>query len=320
MKTRTFIIVAVAVFAALLGGFVYVALDGGGEERRAGALSTRSYVSGSWSLELDGQNVGVLKSLEGCHLEANVAAEAGGGKLAGAPRFTPCRLRFGLGMGKPLYTWISDVLGGKTVGARAVTLVQTDGTGKVATALNLQGAQITSFSVPALDAAAKEPGYFELKIEADTVEKGSSGGAAATTSAKAKLLMPAYFSVKIGGLDTTKIAKVSSWSFQRSRATGDTKLGQPELGNFELETSESSSSTFQAALEDLAVKGNATEWPGSIELLDATLKSVLFKVDFTGVGMYAGDLYGAAEAADALPRRAYSFYVESAKLDFAGAS
>lgn len=97
MKTKTFVLVAVAVFAALVGGVMYVALSGGGEDRRVGALSTTGTpLNVDWRITIPGVT-GVLNAkalLGGPHeiLSASLGGEAPAsavGARTGKVAFTP---------------------------------------------------------------------------------------------------------------------------------------------------------------------------------------------------------------------------------------
>lgn len=78
-----------------------------------GAGKDRSYVSGNYSLTLDGVNCGFLKSVDGGAISAEVVSEAVGPdaivhKHIGQPKYEEFEVQVGFSMGKPLYNWIQQ--------------------------------------------------------------------------------------------------------------------------------------------------------------------------------------------------------------------
>lgn len=302
MKTKSFILVSVAVFAALVGGFLYVALSGGGDERRLGAALPTT-AGNRYALEIGGVNVGFLKSFSGCGVSADVNIGEKGVKHAGAANYVPCKIRFGSGMGAPLYSWITDVLAGKAA-SKDVSIIQTDSTLKSIAQLNLINAALTRFTVPDLDAANSDVLYFEATLVPAAVQKakapGTVSGGVTPTS---KVIGGANF--RFVGPGGQAVAKIESWSF-------DVKGGAAELGNLTLDVGEPATE-FDTWLDEL-MKGSPTQKDLSIEILDATLKEVLIGFNFSGVGLAAGDLMAAGS--EAVSRRQFTIYVNGASIKF----
>jgi T4-like virus tail tube protein gp19 len=320
MRTRTLILVAVAVFAVLVGGFVYVALGGGSDERRLGA-EVGSYTAGKWALEVGGVNMGFLRKVDGCGLTAEVVKVSDIDKASGAAKYGVCKLTFGVQMDPSLYTWVTSALNG-TAGRKSVVLHQTDFENKSVHQLRLPEAGITRFALPAFNAASTEAVYLELHVSSDRIETAKGTGAVITSKAttSSKNLLAANFRVTVGQLPTTKVSSIDSWSFDLTPPPVGVKVAvQPELGPLDLLVSEADVEPWSMWVGDL-VKGSPTEKSGSLEVLNSARDATLVKVDFKALGLAAADLYGASEIGSTVSRRRYSMYVEGATITVPGAS
>ena len=317
---KLIVLIAVAALVAIAAGAAYVVLGGDDDARRAGALS-RSYTSGTIGLEIDGASVGVVKSVSGCDVTAPVVAvsstETGADKSSGAPKYTPCTLRFSSGLRPALYQWISDSLAGKSA-PKNMSIVVFDANYKAVSRLDLGGALITRFVLPGLAAASTDPVMFELTVSSDTVRRASPSGAA-STSTKAKQLLAGYFKLSAPGLETDlkKVTAVDSWSFDIPPApVGEQRIsttGRPEIGDLSV-TISGASPEFDLWLDGL-LKGNPTEKPMTLTLLDSTNTIPLVDVSFTATGLIGADLLGTSESSSPA-KRTFTMYGEGASIKF----
>jgi phage tail-like protein len=331
MKTKTIVLSAVVVLALLAGGIAFVALGGGDDdERRTGAIAaTRSYSAGNFFLEINGTNVGALKSIDGCGVEFETVAAVSGTdkaqtKHVGQPKYGPCQIRFGSGLGPAAYQWIMDALAGKNA-VRDAAIVIADVNLKAQSRLALDDAILTKFTLPALDPGSKDPAYFELTLTPEQITKSPGGGSSvgSTASKSAKQMLLGNFRVTSPALPNLKASKVESWSFESPvarEATGSERLptvlsGPAQLGDVSLLASEP-----VQGLDDWVsdqVKGTAKETTLLVELLDPTLKSSLLELSFTGVGLTQADLIAGAESAtDTVQKRGFSMFVQGASIKF----
>jgi tail tube protein gp19 len=317
MRTRTLVLVAVAVFAVVVGGFVYVAVKGGDDARRVGAFSQTQTSLGPWQLQLNGANAGPLKSVSGCEVSAAVVSVAGGGKRAGQVKYGSCRVQFGLSMTPAFYKWIGDALG-KSPAPAAMNLLQADANGKVATNVELVDARLSGFSTPALDGGSQDLVLFTADLVAGAIRKGPLGGSlSGGLSQKASSATAANFRVTIPGVDAKRVAKVGSWSFEvpyESSSVGADKIvtaaaGPPKLGDLQLEVSEGFVADFDAMLQDL-ISGQGQKTTAKVELLNTAMTATVFMLSLDGVGMDGGVHYATDN------RRAYSFYADGATIAF----
>jgi hypothetical protein len=316
MRTRTFILLAVAVFAVLVGGFLYVAL-GDSDERRVGAL--RTYSSGNIAMSINGTHAGYLKSMS-CGVigaEAQRVEQESTGtdpKQLGNATPEPCEIAFGLPEKGPLPTWIVDAVAGKNA-PHNVALVSYSYDFKEVSRLELSGALLTEFSLPPFDAASKDQVTMTitLKPEAISYVKGSGATAPPKTATKAA----SAFRFNLAGSPVTKVSKVSAWSFQWNAAAQRSYLGDFTIT---VAANDPRITDLDKMLQNFVVAGEngpGAETTGSIEILDSTLVNVLATVEFTGVGMKEGSYSGFVDA-DSIAKREYSFYVEGFNLKLAG--
>ena len=318
---KLIVLIAVAALVAVAAGAAYVVLGGDDDDaRRAGALS-RSYTSGIIGLEIDGASVGAVKSVSGCDITAPVvvvsSTETGADKSSGAPKYTPCTLRFSSGLRPGLYQWISDSLAGKSA-PKNMSIVVFDANYKAVSRLDLGGALITRFVLPGLAAASTDPVMFELTVSSDTVRRASPSGSA-STSTKAKPLIAGYFKLSAPGLDTDlrKVTAVDSWSFDIPPApVGEQRISatsRPEIGDLSV-TISGASPEFDLWLDGL-LKGNPTEKPMTLSLLDSTNTIPLVDVSFTATGLIGADLLGTSESSSTA-KRTFTMYGEGASIKF----
>jgi hypothetical protein len=314
MKTKTLLLVAVAVFAALVGGFLYVALSGGGDDRRVGALATYATAT-TWHLQLNGANAGPLKGVAGCGVNAPVVDTAGGTKTTGPIRFEPCRLEFGTYMGASLHKWITDSIKG-TAPPADLRLLQLDGNGVAVTNLELRNALLTRFALPALNGGSTDALTFSISVASDLIRRMAPGGKVSVPLAqKGVAATTANFVLTIPGVDASSVAAVAPWSveipLQASTLETKTAVGRPDLANLQVEVAQAGAADFDNLLQNSLVKGLGGKTTAKLELKNAAMTAVVFELDLAGVGIAGGDLAGSANN-----RRSYSFFVEGASPAF----
>ena len=319
---RKLILIAVLVVAAAIGGIVYV-LSGGDDSRRTGALSGRSYATGTVVLQAEGVSFGRLKSASCGAVSADVARVAAtvetkvpvDAKQIGPPKYESCEFTFGWPMDKSLFTWISDALASKAA-PKNLTLSYLDFNYVEKSRLDLDQAAIAKVELPALDAANNIPVYVTLTVAPQSILATAGSGATvqvpAVSSSKSQL--GSNFRFDYGGAPLTKVTKVESWSFEVDPATQKALLGDVVISVAENDPRMASlSSSFKKFLID-GENGDKSETTASIVLLNSTLTAANATVAFTGVGWAAGELVGATSADNSIAKRRYSLYMESATL------
>ena len=119
-------------------------------------------------LELEGVNCGIVKSVDGGAISAEVVVERTGGELfdrkhIGPPRYEEFVLQLGLSMGPPVYDWIAAMWSGQPV-RKSGAIVAADASMVARSRHELREALITEVTIPASDAGAKDPAYLTLKF------------------------------------------------------------------------------------------------------------------------------------------------------------
>jgi hypothetical protein len=314
MRTRTLVLIAVGVFAVIVGGFLYVAVGGGDDTRRAGALGTRSYSTGKTILYSAGAPLGYVSS-SSCGIVSAPVIEAGPGekpgKRLGPPTYDPCEITVGMGMEKELFTWINDSLNGKA-SAKDLSLSTVDFNYKEVGRLELKNALLSEFTLPAIDAGDKSNSTMTLTIDPQSIQavKPTGATASSTLASKQKAFIAGNFRFDLGGSGLTKVTKIDGWSVKMSPS-------QASLGDLKVTVSEADPRMpeLEQMMQGFLVTGDkATETTAAIVFLDPTLKNELGSINFKGVGLQQGQLTPGATSGDPIARRDFNFYVESAQL------
>lgn len=319
MRTRTLVLAFAAVSVAVLAGIVYVVAAGDGE-RRVGALR-ESYVAGHTVLLSSGKPVGLLKSAKCGAVGAEVTRVDEGRtgpdpKQIGAAQYQPCEFVFSLSMGQELYDWINGALAGKGVAPKNLTLQNLDSELKERSRLELQGALLTEFSMPAFDAASNAAGFMTVKVKAERISYLSGSGAVVSTgtTTSQKSWLVANFKFELAGQQLTHVSKISSFRFQVQPETQ-----RPLLDDFTITVAESNLGGLPKLLDSFVLGGQngpESETTAKVTMLDSTLTTTLATLSFTGVGVVGGELVGTLEAqTDTIARRHYTLYAEGASLN-----
>jgi hypothetical protein len=319
--TRGIVLAATALFAVIVGGFLYVALSGG-DSRQVGAL--RTYNTTKTLLSINGQPMGYLKSsscgtvgAQPVRQPAELAGKNGPDpKQIGAPVYEPCQFVFGLGMEPAVYSWINSAMaGGKGAGPRDLTLQYLDGNNLEKRVADLSQATITEFSLPALDASSKETAFMTLTVSSQAVRYKNGSGATVSYSPTAaqKGWLEANFKLEVGGAEGKMVTKVSSIGFEVAEGTS-----RPLFREFTVTVSEADLSPFSKLLETFVIGGqNGPEYEKSAKLtfLGPDFVTAMGALTMTGVGLSGGDLVSSSYSpTDTVQRRSYTLYFEGASL------
>ncbi|MGN6105858.1 MAG: phage tail protein [Kofleriaceae bacterium] len=182
----------------------------------------RSYVGGRFSLNIDGWEVGYLKSFSGLEMQSEVAVhdtatDIHQKKQVTNIKWTPGKATVGIGMGKAMSDWIAASMK-KTHHPKSGSLTAADFDYKAKSTLTFQDALITEVKFPALDGGSKEPAYIEVSFEPEQVRWARGGGEdiRGKIGEKQKGWASSQFRVEIDGLKCDRIAKVSAFSWKCS--------------------------------------------------------------------------------------------------------
>lgn len=143
---------------------------------------SRAYAAAHFALELSGiQDLGVLRSIEGGGIKADVMTYQNGGTYdrwhqLGKPKFDDIKLQLGMAMSEPFYKWIEQFFSGKA-DRRNGAIVAADFYYKERARREFKEAMIKELTFPKLDAQDKSTAYLNLSIGVEDIEfkKGDEG-------------------------------------------------------------------------------------------------------------------------------------------------
>jgi T4-like virus tail tube protein gp19. len=265
---------------------------------------TRSYVAGSFFFSLDGIKCGFVKSVDGGDVSADVIEEPPKSgtsftkKHIGQPKYSDIELSVGFGMTQSFYDWIA---------ASWQLNYQRKNGSIVAADLSLQAkserqffnALVTETTIPALDAASKDPAYLTVSFSPEyTRDAKASGKLAPEKTPTQKAFLPSNFRLELDGLDCSKVSKIDSFTVKQTVATDDIgdardmqkEPGKLEVPNLRVAVAEVAAATWSAWFEDFVIKGNnddAHEKSGAIVFLAPNRKDELGRVILHNVGIFA---------------------------------
>src|SRR5690606_25632673 len=184
----------------------------------------RSHTAGRFALDVGGYNVGFLKKFSGLAMEADVAANDLGPdnvqkKHVANIKWTPGKATVGIGMGKGMYDWIKLSVD-KASEPRSGAFISADFNNRAQSRLEFQNAIITSVTVPKLSGDSKDPAYFDVEFDAETVRWHKGGGedisGGSKIGPKQKAWLCSMFRVEIGDLPCGRVASVDSFTWKCS--------------------------------------------------------------------------------------------------------
>jgi hypothetical protein len=262
----------------------------------------QSYTSVNLGLEIDG-TVTPVESIEGGNAFADVALEPPIDgifrKHLTAVRFEDLLVQVPLHAAQPLLGWIGSLLapGGKSPPAKSGAIVYLDINGKEQKRLEFFNAVVSEVTLPACDAAARDPASLKLRLTPESTRLAGGSGAAkgfGAKSAAAKAVATNTFRMSIQGLEsaTQRISKVSAASAKRGAPLPPAGIREKPLpaaldcAPLSITIQERDAGPFFQWFTDFAVQGNANaERPGRLEFLAADMSAVVAAVDFGNLGI-----------------------------------
>ena len=300
-------------------------------------MPQRPSTAGRFRLDIDGAAVTLLKQFSGLGAEADIAQSDTGPdcppkKHVVNVKWTPGRAKVGIAMGKGLYGWLKAALGGGDSSARNGVFKVADFDNKVKWLRTFSNALITEFTVPKLDGASKDAGYFDVAFEAEHVswEAGTGEDIGVKIIPKTAAWLSANFKVTIGDLPCARVVSVDAFTWRCALASrdgiGDAHgAGMPQSATASVpDIKLSISSADYAAWADAAKKWffeganlEANEMKGRISLLSPTLKDAdeLGSIDLFNVGFKSFAHEDATFNSEQIPRFTVVLYVEKMMLN-----
>jgi len=283
------------------------------------------------ALDVDGTRVTALRSFSGLGVLADIAQTelspmSPPKKHVAAVRFTPARLRTGLGLGKGLYTWLKAALEGNAIN-RSGTFRRGDFNGKVQSVHKFSDALITEFTVPRLDASSRDPGLLDIAFATAQLDwAGPSGETLAMVAdPKPKAWLLSNFKVAIGKLPCSRVAAVESLTWSATLQTDTigagrfpTQLpGKVSVPDLKLSISAADLAPWATAAHQWFIEGRRTEgdeMSGRITLLGSNLADELATIELGNVGFKSFAFPDAGGNSDQVERFTVELYAERLRL------
>jgi phage tail-like protein len=308
----------------------------------AEAANIRGYAPGHFAFELDGATAGFIDKVSGGDVVGNLVSEkvtavgAFQKKHIGGIKYEDITFSAGPGMSKPFLEWIkgSVTAAGSHVRKNGAIL-SADFDDKIVEKVTFNNAIISNVTFPTLEANGKEAAYMSVTISPEVTRRVAGGGTklnVQTGAAKAKRWLPSAFRIKIPGLEEacTRVTKVEGLSVRFKHVENPVgelrdyeKSSAPaDISNLVITVPEQFAASIYKWQDDFLVKGkntDADEKTVTIEMLDQTLKDVLFTLTLKGVGLIS---VGAekVESAETVRRVRAEMYIESLTFDYGAAA
>ena len=261
---------------------------------------------GHISFTLDERPAGFVSSAVGGSAFADVVNEKVGPSpfvrkhIAGV-KYEDITVSAGTGMSKAFYSWIQESFAGRTP-AHSGSIAGTDFNFKVIEQRDFSSALITEVGFPALDAASKDAAKLSIKFQPESTRVRFGGGGSiqpGTVNQKLAKWDVNNFKLTINGMDTSFVSKIDAINFKwiYSSFNGETgstfrQLSEIEVPNIKFAIAEAHAKDFFQWHQDFVINGNNSsenEKTGSLSFLSADLKTELFRLDFSGLGIFALD-------------------------------
>ena len=299
------------------------------------AADKRGYSAGKFAVELDGISAGFVASTEGGGAYSDVVNEKVGAdhivrKHIAGVKYEDISVTVGAGMSKGFYDWIKSTFA-MSPERKNGAIVVADFSYKELTRVTFINALITEIGMPALDAGSKDPAKMTIKFAPEATRRSDKGGGSVPSGAGAKQKMwtPANFRLTIPGLDCTKVNKIEALTIKQAiigNAVGELRSQQKEpaaidFPNLVVTLPDGFAKDWYDWHEDFVIKGNNTkEKSGFLEYLTPDLKTVIFKLDFDGIGIFKLSPEKVEAGAESIRRVKAEMYVETIKFGYPGAS
>ncbi len=285
----------------------------------------RSYVSGNFFLTLNGVKTGVIKSVDGGGISAEVINEPQGPnyftkKRIGQPKYEDFAIQVGFSNGKQLYDWIQQTWNMARPRVSG-SIISADYNWDAKSERQFTNALLTETTIPAMDGTSKEPAYITLKFAPEFIRSVKASGKLTAEKMEQKIFLPSNFRLQIDGLDCSKVTKIESFTVKQGVASKDIgsardsqkEPGKLEFPNLKITIAETAAQSFIDWHENFVIKGNnndSKEKNGSLTLLSPDRKTEFAKIEFFNMGIFRIQPDKAQANTDQIKRLTIELYVE----------
>jgi hypothetical protein len=250
----------------------------------AAAADTRTYTAGRFALELDGVSCGKFGGLDGGHRELAVGLDPVGPDLytrkhIGGVKYEDFTMQIGSGMGKPMYQWIKASFD-KGYVTKNGAFTAGDFNYKEKSRRAASSMFITEVTIPALDGASKEGCYVAVSVSPTTLTTVPPSGQPAQ-GAKQKAWLPSNFVFECGGVDTSRVAKIDSFTWKCSIAADGSQV--MDVSDIGVTFPKASAASWQEWFRSLA-SGADDERDGALTIVGES--GLAITIGLNNLGLY----------------------------------
>jgi hypothetical protein len=214
-----------------------------------------------YGLSLDGQSMGMLKSVSGTTALAPIPTAPTASvptmkssTVKGSSDVTA--LELGFGMSPAVYDWIGQALANQSK-PRKVAIIQYDATLNAVGQRAYDTAAISEVAFPACDATSSAPGSLTVKLQGAPAPEAALPKVAAATGKNAPWPV-SQFKLDIDGLDCTRVIKVEGLTFKQRISTAGAPFGPVAVSSFKVTLPEATAQSWHKWFEDFMVNGKNT--------------------------------------------------------------
>ncbi len=297
--------------------------------------ANRSFTAQNYFLNLESVQCGFIKSVEGGGISAEVIQEKTGNdyfvrKHIAQVKYEDLSLQMDLSLDRTVYDWIAASWDAKYM-RKDVDIFVADKDMQVGSQREFAHALITETSIPAMDAASKEPCYMTLKLAPEHLQlkKGSGKLTGKASKGPQKRWLPSNFRLDIDGLDCTRVSKVDAFTVKQIFAIDNIgeardyskQPGKIEFPNLKFTLAEKYAGSWMDWHADFVIKGNngdGQEKNGSLTFLSPNLTTELARINFFNLGIFRLAPEEAQSQSNQIQRIVAEMYCERMEFLFPG--
>jgi hypothetical protein len=189
-------------------------------------------------------------------------------------------------------------------------------------------ALLTEVTIPALDGSSKDAGFLTVRFAPESTRTVKGSGKATADKAKQKKWLCSNFRLRLGDLDTSKVARIDGFTVRQRIGQADVaerrdRTREPsgvEFPNLRVTLAAASAQTWTTWFDEFVVKGNngdENELSGEIAFLTANRLEELGRIELANVGIFG--LRQQQSTGDQVARVVVDLYCERMELKVGGA-
>ncbi len=289
------------------------------------ALANRTYSSRAQAFSINGTACTEVTGWAGGDIAGTVTTSSLAGttkKHISAIGYDPIVVETALPLSPAFTDTLANFLSGKNT-PQTLTLTTTDFDGKADSTLQATGAIIEEVQFPKLDASSKAPARLTFIFRAESVKPVATETSTKATTTPRTSALASNFRISLDGLPSSRIASLEAFSITNTTTgkpagvfnAASAALSTPNISDLTLTISQADRAGWNAWRDSFLVQGNsqeAQEKSGTLELLGPDLKSPIFTLKFSNLGLIR--LSTPPTEGEAITRIQAELYVETASL------